>query len=255
MSHHSRPFIVAERQVHLGGRVIPYVLKRSPRARHLRIEIRNGSGLTVVMPRNCRLEAVDEMLAAKSRWILQKYDRYVQAVQSPEAAELKVGGMVPYLGRDLRVVSWRGAGTGGRVERKEDALLVGLESGEDGLASLVEGWFRIQAVTVLKDRVDQVAALWGVGYRRLVVRGQRTRWGSCSHKGTLSFNWRLIMAPEPVVDYVVVHEVAHLKEMNHTKRFWALVAERCPSWREHRKWLDDHGTELSAALRSQRQPD
>jgi predicted metal-dependent hydrolase len=230
--------------------VIPYVLKRSPRARHLRIEIRNGSGLTVVIPRHCKMELVDEMLAAKARWVLEKYDRYVVAVQSPEKAELKLGGTVPYLGRSLRVESCGGAGPAGRTELREDTLSVNLQSRDDGLAPLVEGWYRMQAARVLRRKADEIAALWGVGYRRLVVRGQRTRWGSCSHKGTLSFNWRLLMAPEPVVDYMVVHEVAHLKEMNHTRRFWALVAERCPSWREHKKWLDDHGTELAAVLRS-----
>lgn len=235
--------------------MIPYVLKRSPRARHLRIEIRNGSGLTVVMPRNCRLEAVDEALAAKSRWILEKYDRYVAAVQPSHEGELKSGDTVPCLGRELRVVAWPAGGAVGRVELKDDVLLVGLGSAQDGLAPLVEGWYRVEARRVLGRKADEFARGMGVVYAGLSVRGQRTRWGSCSHRGTLSFNWRLLMAPEPVVDYVVIHEVAHLKEMNHTKRFWALVAERCPLWREHKKWLDDHGTEMAASLRSCRRPD
>jgi predicted metal-dependent hydrolase len=235
--------------------MIPYVIKRSSQARYVRFEIKNGTGLTVVIPRNCKLDMVDEMLMAKSRWILDKYDRYVGAVQSPEKAELKFGGVVPYLGRDLRVMSCQGIGFAGHMELREDTLLVGIESGENGLASLVEEWYRMEAASVLKHKVDEFATLWGVGYRRLVVRGQRTRWGSCSHRGTLSFNWRLLMAPESVVDYVVIHEVAHLKEMNHTKRFWGLVAERCPSWREQKKWLDDHGTELAAVLRSRQQSD
>jgi len=248
MARRSCLVIVAERQACLGGRVIPYVVKRSSQARRMRIEIRNGTGLTVVIPRTCKLELADEMLVAKTRWILEKYDRYVRAVRSPEEAGLKFGGMVPYLGRDLRVVSWLGIGTVGCVELKGDALLVGLESGQDGLASLVERWYRIQAASVLERKAREFAAAFGVGYSRFAIRGQRTRWGSCSRRGTLSFNWRLIMAPEPVVDYVVIHEVAHLKEMNHTRKFWGLVAERCPSWREQKKWLDDHGTELAALL-------
>jgi predicted metal-dependent hydrolase len=252
MAHRSRLVIVAECHACLGGRIIPYVIKRSSRARHMRIEIRNGTGLTVVIPRNCRLELVDEMLVAKTRWLLDNYDRYVGAVRSPEEAELKFGGTVPYMGRDLRVVSWCGIGAAGRIEVREDALLVGLESGKDGLTSLVEGWYRGQAGIILERKADEFARAFGVTYNRFSIRGQRTRWGSCSHRGTLSFNWRLIMAPEPVVDYVVIHEVAHLREMNHTKRFWGLVAERCPSWREQKRWLDDHGTELAAALRSQR---
>ncbi|MBN2099170.1 MAG: M48 family metallopeptidase [Dehalococcoidia bacterium] len=218
----------------------------------MRIEIRNGTGLAVVIPRNCKMKLVDEMLAAKTRWILDKYDTYVRALQSSQEGELEFGGTVPYLGRDLRLVSWWGIGTAGRIEVRENALLVGLESGEDGLASLVEGWYRGQAASLLERKADEFARAFGVTYTRFSIRGQRTRWGSCSHRGTLSFNWRLIMAPEPVVDYVVIHEVAHLREMNHTKRFWELVAVQCPSWREHKKWLDEHGTELAAALGSQR---
>jgi predicted metal-dependent hydrolase len=118
------------------------------------------------------------------------------------------------------------------------------------LGPLIERWYRGEAASVLERKAREFAAAFGVGYSRFTIRGQRTRWASCSHRGTLSFNWRLIMAPEPVVDYVVIHEVAHLKEMNHTKRFWGLVAGRCPSWRERKKWLDDHGTELAAVLRS-----
>jgi predicted metal-dependent hydrolase len=79
-------------------------------------------------------------------------------------------------------------------------------------------------------------------------RGQKTRWRSCSQKGNLSFNWKLIMMPEPVIDYVIVHELAHLKEMNHTKRFWELVGKHCLEWRYHRKWLKDHGVEFAATL-------
>jgi predicted metal-dependent hydrolase len=90
------------------------------------------------------------------------------------------------------------------------------------------------------------AAALGVSFARIRVGGQRTRWGSCSSTGTLSFNWRLALAPAEVLDYVAVHEVCHLREPNHSRRFWRLVAERRPDWREHREWLTRHGAELLA---------
>ena len=93
---------------------------------------------------------------------------------------------------------------------------------------------------------DEEAAALGVSFRRIEVRDQRTRWGSCSTRGTLSFNWRLVLAPLAVLDYVVVHELCHLREPNHSARFWSLVESRRPEWRAHRDWLREHGPELLA---------
>ncbi len=84
----------------------------------------------------------------------------------------------------------------------------------------------------------------GGTYHRISIRDQKTRWGSCSAKGTLSFNWRLMLAPPAVLDYVVVHELCHLTHMNHSKAFWALVESVCPDYRTHRRWLKEHGQEL-----------
>jgi predicted metal-dependent hydrolase len=99
------------------------------------------------------------------------------------------------------------------------------------------------------DRLfHQRAALWsermGISYKRLSVKQQRTRWGSASAKRNLNFNRRLLWAPLEVLDYVIIHELAHLREMNHSKRFWRIVAEHCPAHKEHRRWLRTHGPGL-----------
>ncbi len=94
--------------------------------------------------------------------------------------------------------------------------------------------------------VEEEAPALGVQYRRIQVRDQRTRWGSCSTTGTLSFNWRLVLAPFEVLDYVVVHELCHLVEANHSRRFWKLVEKRRPGYRAQSAWLDEHGPELLA---------
>jgi hypothetical protein len=100
-----------------------------------------------------------------------------------------------------------------------------------------------ELVTMVLD--DEAPAL-GVRYGRVQIRDQRTRWGSCSASGTLSFNWRLVLAPFEVLDYVVVHELCHLREPNHSRRFWKLVEQRRPDWRAQRDWLHEHGPELLA---------
>lgn len=86
----------------------------------------------------------------------------------------------------------------------------------------------------------------GVTYSRITLRDQRSRWGSCSSKGTLSFNWRLVLAPHDVLDYVVVHEICHLRELHHGAAFWKLVESRRPAYRESKRWLDEHGWEILA---------
>jgi predicted metal-dependent hydrolase len=100
-----------------------------------------------------------------------------------------------------------------------------------------------ELVTML---AEEEAPPLGVEVGRIQIRDQRTRWGSCSARGTLSFNWRLVLAPYDVLDYVVVHELCHLREPNHSRRFWSLVESRRPGWREHRAWLREHGAELLA---------
>ena len=100
-----------------------------------------------------------------------------------------------------------------------------------------------ELVTMLCD--DEAEGL-GVRWSRIVIRDQRSRWGSCSTRGTLSFNWRLVLAPFEVLDYVVVHELCHLREPNHSHRFWRLVESRRPGWRAQRDWLHEHGPELLA---------
>ena len=94
--------------------------------------------------------------------------------------------------------------------------------------------------------IDEEGPELGVEVQRVQIRDQRSRWGSCSTRGTLSFNWRLVLAPFDVLDYVVVHELCHLLEPNHSRRFWKLVEQRRPDWRAQRDWLHEHGPELLA---------
>lgn len=108
----------------------------------------------------------------------------------------------------------------------------------------VLGWLKAQARTTLNTEVFQLCSELGLKYRNIAIKDTRSRWGSCSGKTNLNFNWRLIMAPAEVLQYVVVHETAHLQEMNHSARFWALVQQRCPDFHRHRDWLKKHGAEI-----------
>lgn len=108
----------------------------------------------------------------------------------------------------------------------------------------LEKRYRQAAKEYIPKRVEYYAGQLGVSYGRIRIAEQKTRWGSCSGKGTLSFNWKLMLAPPKVLDYVVVHELCHLKEMNHSPRFWKLVEEIMPDYKEYRKWLKENGNTL-----------
>ena len=112
------------------------------------------------------------------------------------------------------------------------------------LRDALERWYRRRARAEVEPRLDAACARAGSGYERLSIRGQRTRWASCSTSGTMSFNWRLLLAPAEILDYVVEHEVAHLDVHDHSDRFWDLLAARCPGFEEPERWLRAHGHAL-----------
>jgi predicted metal-dependent hydrolase len=237
--------VVGERRITLNGRTISYTVKRSPRAKYVRFEIKPQTGLTVVIPRSYNPGELPELLKKRGGWILKHLDSYHKTQPHAAVKKLKSGDVITFLGRDYELVIEHNGSGNNSVSLKDGGLFVSLRSGNDGLTASLEGWYRIQAARIIGDKAEAVGTSLGVRYNRLIIRGQRTRWGSCSQKKNLSFNWKLMLAPEPVVDYVVVHEIAHLKEMNHTERFWKIVAAHCPRWREHRKWLKDHEAALA----------
>ena len=206
------------------------------------------TGLTVVIPGSQNIEQITDLLRKKRRWILDKLAEYGKAQSTAAEKKLKSGDSIPYLGRHLKVavVERHDPSTPVSVRLEKNRLLVNLDSQNGRLNMALEWWYRQQAEILIKKRADELCSLLGVTYGRLSIRRAKTRWGSCSRKGNLNFNWKLMMAPEPVVDYVIIHELAHLKEMNHSKKFWNLVAEHCPKWRKHRQWLKEHEAELAA---------
>ena len=158
-----------------------------------------------------------------------------------ERARVKVlarGDFVPYLGTALELVVQPGRT---RVHRRGSELLV--PDGEAQRAAL-ERFYRRAAHAEIAPRLDRACAQSGTTYSGLTIRGQRTRWASCSRSGAMSFNWRLLLAPEPVLDYVVWHEVCHLEVMDHSPRFWKLLGDHCPDYREHVRWLRRNGATL-----------
>jgi hypothetical protein len=159
-------------------------------------------------------------------------------------ADLRDGGEVPCLGERLALsVRVESARSRAHVARRGSELRVALGP-DTPLEAALEAWYRRRARAEVAPRLDAAVARAGHSYRSLQIRGQRTRWASCSTSGAMSFNWRLLLAPVEILDYVVEHEVAHLDVQDHSQRFWRLLASRCPEWREHERWLRRYGHAL-----------
>ncbi len=237
-----------KRETILDGQTVSYVIKRSAKAKYARLEVRPRTGLAVVVPRAYELGRIPDLLNEKRRWILDKLAKCGHIRLPSTEAEVKSGDTIPYLGQKLRVIKRKNHEQADSIKVEGKRLVVSLKSTRIRLNLVLEGWYRREADKLIRKRVDELCPKLGVTYGQLTVRGTKTRWGSCSQKGNLNFNWKLLMVPEAVIDYVMIHELAHLKEMNHSKEFWHLVAQHCPQWRKYRKWLKDHEAELSTKL-------
>jgi predicted metal-dependent hydrolase len=214
---------------------VVYQVRRSDRAQRVRVTVDAVRGVEVVLPRR----APEREAAAAIRELRPWIERRVAELAGARAVVAARGDTVPYLGRTLALVSdFPGRS---RVARRGDTLFV--PEGSERVPAL-ERWYRRAARTEIEPRLDRACTLAGTSYSRLTIRGQRTRWASCSRSGAMSFNWRLLLAPEAVLDYVVWHEVCHLEVMDHSARFWRLLASRSPGYREQLRWLRLHGATL-----------
>lgn len=215
-------------------------IRVSRRARRIALRVRTGGrGVELVLPRGVPKKLGLGFLARKRGWIAAQLDALPQPVPFAEGATIPVFGVPHRIRRD------------GDPEAPPRAPRVAIAAGEirvrgddAGIARLVRGHLIMLARSELAGRARACAARLGREVRRVGVRDTRSRWGSCSAAGNLSFCWRLVLAPHSVIDYVVAHEVAHLVEMNHGPRFWQLVDSLHPGRAAARGWLREHRAEL-----------
>ena len=220
--------------------------------------VKPDGSLVVRAPLRTSKAVIEDFVRKNTPWIEKKQAEVLAAPPAPTKHYVS-GATFLYLGTTylLEIVEELGAGVRRRrVSDRRFPKLVNrpllLDAGgfklaashQHDAASALERWFREQARQVLAERVNLFATQYGFQYKGIRITSARTRWGSCSASGSLSFSWRLIQAPLAVVDYVVVHELVHTAVHNHSKQFWQRVGTIMPDYHQHRRWLRVHGREL-----------
>lgn len=224
--------------VELSGQTVSYDVRRSTRARRARIVVHQWDGVEVVVPTRAPADAAERLVRSHGDWLLARL-----AERPAAPPPLQDGAVIPWRGGNLPVHVRTGAGRA-RLTSTELTIAVGDPGDPDRVRAAVERVARAEARRELTEEVAFAASALGVRVAAISIRDPRTRWGSCTSTGRLSFSWRLVLAPPEVLRYVAVHEVCHILEPNHQPVFWALVERLQPGWRAQRLWLRRHGPEL-----------
>ena len=227
--------VKGELDIVLGGQTLTVPVRRDRRARQITIHIDASiGGAKIVMPVYAALSDARAAMQDNEEWLLDRL------AQLPPRVPFIDGSVVPLEGHDHRIRHI--AGRRGVVERVNDELWV--YGQPEHLSRRLTDWLKAEAKRQISPLSLEKAAAVDRRVRRVVVRDQKSRWGSCGSNGHLSFSWRLILAPQTVLDYVVAHEVAHLVEMNHSQAFWRVVDRLTPHAKFGRQWLKRNGQDL-----------
>jgi len=207
------------------------------RRRTLSIQIGDDGRLIVRAPMRMAQRDIDEFVRSKEKWIAAKQEQARRQASRFAPKEFVSGEEFFYLGEPYRL----------QIEDKQSRPLVFNEgfhlsrAAAPRAAAVFERWYRRQALRVMSERVDLYATANGFEFNRIKITSARKQWGSCGPRGDLRFAWRLVMAPLPMIDYVAVHELVHLRHRNHSKRFWSRVKSILPDFKQREDWLEEHG--------------
>ena len=229
-------------QLTIDAQTISYTLRVSRRAKRLQMRMTPEDGLVVVLPAGLDVSLVGPFLETHREWIRRHAERHDhwRAQRGPET--LADGARVLFRGEPqvVRLATLPRPNARSRVAHRDGVIILTVASAEEA-RPVLERWMRQRAREAVLEEIARFDADGRFPHRSICLRDQKTRWGSCSRRGTLSFNWRLIMAPPEVLRYVVAHELAHTRQPNHSARFWRLVRKLYGDYEPMRRWLREEG--------------
>jgi predicted metal-dependent hydrolase len=224
----------------LGSRQVPLLMVRHPRARRYLLRLRADGTARVTIPRGGSATTARQFVERNRSWLERQFQRLQARPRLPKTWQ--IGSEFLFRGKPVQIQS----DGQGRIRFGSETLQVADEAAD--LRPPIERHLRQLATRELTSRVMELAHLNGFTVNRVTVRNQRTRWGSCSRRGTISLNWRLIQMPDHVRDYIILHEISHLQHMNHSRWFWQEVERLCPDYRAAERWLKQNRGILHLAL-------
>jgi hypothetical protein len=228
-----------DRALSVNGRQILMALVRNRRARRYVLRLRSDGSARVTIPRGGSAAEARRFAKRNKNWLEQQLQRLAAQLRRP--AEWLVGAEILFRGEPVKLQSGVN-GESGMIRFGTEVIRVSGSAAD--MRPTIEKYLWRLAAKELPPRVLEFAALHQLPVRRVTVRNQRSRWGSCSRRGTISLNWRLIQTPPFVCDYLILHELSHLKEMNHSARFWREVERVCPDYETSERWLKQHSALL-----------
>ena len=225
--------------IEIHSNLLPVIYRRHPRARNYLLRLNANRAVVVTVPRGGSLAFAREFVASRRAW-LEKQWRLLESRRVPPPV-LRAGMDVLFRGRLSRLEEE--TAEAGCIIRFDNQS-ISLPEPQENLRPAVEAHLQRLAVEELPRLAAELARKHEAPLRRVVVRNQKSRWGSCSCKGTISLNWRLIQVPDSVRDYIILHELMHLRQMNHSRRFWAEVERVCPDYRAAEEWLKKNSAQV-----------
>ena len=240
------------KQIEIGNQIINYEVVRTDRET-MGIKLDEQCNLEVRSPEDIEEQEIREVLKDKSSWILEKLKEKERIKPAPKPKEFLSGEKLPYLGRRYRLkVSASEEISKVQVKLFQGKFIINypqsLKSNDsqrrEAIRNKLIEWYRAHAKDKIKERVEKYKGRLGVEPNNVVIKKQKKRWGSCSSKNNLNFNWKIIMAPMSIVDYIVVHELTHLKYSNHSKEFWQTIETIIPDYEDRLEWLKINGRQL-----------
>ncbi|EOD01838.1 M48 family metallopeptidase [Caldisalinibacter kiritimatiensis] len=227
------------------NRIILFTVEYRKR-KTLEIRIIPPDKVLVICPKGLSKDKIIELVSKKANWIVKKLKELESIEYNLVEKKYEDGEVVKYLGEDyylhINIVKNKNKAV---IEINKDKLNITSPMKDKELVKkILKDWYKKQANKVVKERVEYYKDIIGVKPNKVKAKEQKRIWGSCTSKGNVYFNWRLIMAPIHIIDYVVVHELCHLIHMNHSKEFWKLVESVIPDYKERKEWLKKYGVTL-----------